>query len=117
MFLNCLQLFVYKLKVEVYCNFIKSYRVLMDFREILGPYGRRDVLALRYLKARLSVALGGRVAEEIVCGYDEVTTGASRDLLQVRSIARRMVRQWDFASDALGMTAREPTEGGPSCLL
>merc|ERR1719478_1574998 len=69
--------------------------------------------SLTYLKAQLAVALGGRVAEEIVFGEDEVTTGASGDLQQVRSIARRMVTQWGFASDALGMTAWEPTEGGP----
>ena len=51
----------------------------------------------RYLKGQLAVALGGRVAEEIVYGEDEVTTGASNDLQQVRNIARRMVAQWGFA--------------------
>mmetsp|Transcript_29564 Transcript_29564/g.63637 ORF Transcript_29564/g.63637 Transcript_29564/m.63637 type:complete len:657 (-) Transcript_29564:495-2465(-) len=56
----------------------------------------------RYLEAQLSVALGGRVAEEIIFGADEVTTGASNDLQQVRNIARRMVAQWGFAMDALG---------------
>merc|ERR1719169_329012 len=56
----------------------------------------------RYLEAQLCVALGGRVAEEIVFGEDEVTTGASNDLQQVRSIARRMVAQWGFANDAMG---------------
>ena len=45
---------------------------------------------------------GGRVAEEIVYGEDEVTTGASNDLQQVRNIARRMVAQWGFANDAMG---------------
>ena len=52
----------------------------------------------RYLETQLVVALGGRVAEEIIYGEDEVTTGASNDLQQVRSIARRMVAQWGFAS-------------------
>ena len=56
----------------------------------------------RYLEAQLCVALGGRVAEEIVYGEDEVTTGASNDLQQVRNIARRMVAQWGFANDAMG---------------
>jgi len=56
----------------------------------------------RYLEAQLAVALGGRMAEELVYGEDEVTTGASNDLQQVRSIARRMVAQWGFAMDALG---------------
>ena len=56
----------------------------------------------RYLEAQLVVALGGRVAEEIVYGEDEVTTGASGDLQQVRNIARRMVAQWGFANDQMG---------------
>merc|ERR1719247_4094432 len=56
----------------------------------------------RYLEAQLAVALGGRVAEELVYGDEEVTTGASGDLQQVRNIARRMVAQWGFANDAMG---------------
>ena len=39
----------------------------------------------RYLEGQLAVALGGRVAEEIVYGADEITTGASNDLQQVSS--------------------------------
>merc|ERR1719324_523237 len=56
----------------------------------------------KYLESQLVVALGGRVAEEIVFGDDEVTTGASNDLQQVRNIARRMVAQWGFANDQMG---------------
>jgi len=70
--------------------------------------------SLKYLKAQLAVALGGRVAEELIFGEDEVTTGASNDLQQVRNIARRMVTQWGFAGDELGMTAWESADGsGP----
>jgi len=67
----------------------------------------------RYLESQLVVALGGRVAEEIIFGEDEVTTGASNDLQQVRSIARRMVAQWGFANDQMGSApvAWETTEG------
>merc|ERR1740115_706285 len=56
----------------------------------------------KFLKSQLSVALGGRVAEEIIFGEDDVTTGASSDLQQVRNIARRMVAQWGFGSKGLG---------------
>merc|ERR550514_1370753 len=56
----------------------------------------------KYLVAQLTVALGGRVAEEIIYGRDEITTGASNDLQQVRNIARRMVSQWGFANEAMG---------------
>merc|ERR1719428_2671956 len=55
----------------------------------------------KYLKGQLAVALGGRVAEEMILGKDGVTTGASNDLQQVRNIARRMVTQWGFAGDEL----------------
>merc|ERR1719359_81379 len=67
----------------------------------------------RYLEGQLAVALGGRVAEEIIYGEDEVTTGASNDLQQVCSIARRMVAQWGFGSTGLGgaPVAWEPPEG------
>merc|ERR1712216_101203 len=58
--------------------------------------------SLKFLKGQLAVALGGRVAEELVYGSEEVTTGASNDLQQVRNIARRMVAQWGFANANLG---------------
>jgi len=56
----------------------------------------------KYLCSQLVVALGGRVAEELVYGEDEVTTGASNDLQQVRNIARRMVAQWGFMNAEMG---------------
>lgn len=67
----------------------------------------------KYLCSQLAVALGGRVAEEIIYGKDEITTGASGDLQQVRNIARRMVAQWGFANSAMGQApvAWETTEG------
>jgi cell division protease FtsH len=65
----------------------------------------------RYLESQLCVALGGRIAEEIFYGEDEVTTGASNDLQQVRNIARRMVTQWGFSKDTLGAVAWDTPEG------
>ena len=53
----------------------------------------------KFLKAQLAVALGGRVAEEMAVGREEVTTGASNDFQQVRSLARRMIAQWGFLAD------------------
>lgn len=52
-----------------------------------------------YLKSQLCVALGGRVAEELIYGEDEITTGASGDLQSVRDLARRMVTQWGFRNN------------------
>ena len=56
------------------------------------------------LKARLASMLGGRAAEELVFSKDEVTTGASNDLEQVTSVARRMVTRWGM-SEKLGPMA------------
>mmetsp|Transcript_5639 Transcript_5639/g.10641 ORF Transcript_5639/g.10641 Transcript_5639/m.10641 type:complete len:676 (-) Transcript_5639:156-2183(-) len=64
-----------------------------------------------YLESRLVVALGGRVAEELRYGMEEITTGASGDFQQVASLARNMVTQWGFASDELGATAWESSQG------
>jgi cell division protease FtsH len=64
-----------------------------------------------YLKARLRVALGGRVAEEIV--YDSITSGAESDLQQVTAIARQMVGRWGM-SPAIGPVAVLAADGqGP----
>lgn len=53
------------------------------------------------LEADLSVAAGGRIAEEIIFGHDKITTGASSDINQVTRIARLMVVEWGL-SDELG---------------
>merc|ERR1712232_815968 len=44
----------------------------------------------QYLESQLAVALGGRLAEEIIFGEDEVTTGASNDIQQVANIGRQV---------------------------
>lgn len=67
----------------------------------------------QYLESQLAVALGGRLAEELIFGEDLVTTGASNDIQQVASIAKRMVKEWGM-SEVVGMVAlSEPSGGGP----
>jgi cell division protease FtsH len=63
-----------------------------------------------YLRNQMAVALGGRVAEEIVFGESEVTTGASSDLQQVANIARQMVMRFGM-SDELGPVALGRSSG------
>lgn len=58
----------------------------------------------------LVVAMGGRVAEEMIFGYDLVTTGASSDITQATNIARNMVIQWGL-SDKVGTVDYSPDEG------
>ncbi len=52
-----------------------------------------------YLRGRITGALGGRAAEELI--YGDITTGAESDLEQVTNIAKRMVGRWGM-SDAIG---------------
>lgn len=53
------------------------------------------------LKADLAVAMGGRVAEEMIFGYEKVTSGASSDIQFASKIARNMVTAWGM-SDKIG---------------
>ncbi len=63
----------------------------------------RDQVSKSYeqLISDLAVAMGGRVAEELIFGKDKVTTGASSDINMVTQYARKMVTEWGF-SDVLG---------------
>ncbi len=49
----------------------------------------------------LVVAMGGRAAEELIFGYDLVTTGASSDITQATNMARSMITRWGL-NDAIG---------------
>jgi cell division protease FtsH len=51
--------------------------------------------------ANLAVSMGGRVAEELIFGYNKVSSGASSDISYATSLARDMVTRWGM-SDALG---------------
>jgi cell division protease FtsH len=63
-----------------------------------------------YLQNQMAVALGGRIAEEIVFGEEEVTTGASNDLQQVAKVARQMVTRFGM-SERLGPVALGRQQG------
>ena len=66
---------------------------------------------LEGLLAKIDVALGGRVAEEVVFGT--ITTGAESDIQQLTRIARAMVGRWGMSA-AIGPVAVVPSEGqGP----
>jgi cell division protease FtsH len=63
------------------------------------------------LEAKIKVALGGRVAEEVV--YGKITTGAESDIQQLTQIARQMVGRWGM-SEKLGPVTLLPSDGnGP----
>ena len=75
------------------------------------PENDRVSITLEELQAKIKVALGGRVAEEVV--YGTFTTGAESDIQQLTLIARQMVGRWGM-SDAVGPVAVLPQDGsGP----
>jgi cell division protease FtsH len=61
----------------------------------------RDQLSVSYTKytSKIAMAMGGRVAEELVFGKANVTSGASSDIQQVSKIARAMVTQFGYAEE------------------
>jgi cell division protease FtsH len=65
----------------------------------------------QYLLSRIDVALGGRVAEELV--FDDITTGAQNDIKEATELARSMVGRWGM-SDVIGPVAVITENGGYS---
>ncbi len=61
--------------------------------------------------ANLSVAMGGRVAEELIFGHDKVSSGAASDIQYATSLARNMVTKWGM-SDKLGPLQYEEQQEG-----
>jgi cell division protease FtsH len=61
----------------------------------------RDQLSVTYTKykSKIAMAMGGRVAEELVFGHENVTSGAASDIQQVSRIARAMVTQFGFSEE------------------
>jgi cell division protease FtsH len=75
------------------------------------PDADRVSYSLEELNAKIRVALGGRVAEEMM--YDTITTGAESDIQQLTQIARQMVGRWGM-SDVIGPVAVLSADGqGP----
>jgi ATP-dependent metalloprotease FtsH len=68
-----------------------------------------------YLMSRIAVGLGGRVAEELTFGPDQITTGAENDLQVVTDLARRMVTRWGM-SEHIGPIFTDNQTGGEYAL-
>ena len=68
------------------------------------PEGDRYSMSYKYMISRLAIMMGGRVAEELKFGKENITSGASSDIEQATKLARAMVTRWGF-SDKLGHVA------------
>lgn len=74
------------------------------------PENDRLSMPRNKIEADLAVAMGGRIAEEMIFGPDKITTGASSDIQYATNIARKMVTEWGM-SDKLGpLTYGEPSQ-------
>jgi cell division protease FtsH len=68
------------------------------------PEGDRYSMSYKYMISRLIIMMGGRVAEELKFGKENITSGAASDIDQATKLARAMVTRWGF-SDKLGQVA------------
>ncbi|OUL36493.1 cell division protein FtsH [Nostoc sp. T09] len=73
------------------------------------PNEEQGLISRSQLKARITGALGGRAAEEVIFGPAEVTTGAGGDLQQLSGMARQMVTR--FGMSNLGPLSLESQQG------
>ena len=74
------------------------------------PERDRYSMTMEQMKARIAMAMGGRVAEELKFGKEKTTSGASSDIEHATKIARAMVTQYGL-SEALGPIAYAEDEG------
>jgi cell division protease FtsH len=74
------------------------------------PERDRYSMSKRQLESQISSLFGGRLAEEIIVGAEQVTTGASNDIERATLIARNMVTRFGL-SDGLGPLAYAEDEG------
>ena len=74
------------------------------------PEGDRISLSQAKLHADLRVAMGGRIAEELIFGKDRVTTGASGDIKMATDMSRRMVTEWGMSEKLGPLLYGEPTQ-------
>ncbi|MGL4494500.1 MAG: ATP-dependent zinc metalloprotease FtsH [Beijerinckiaceae bacterium] len=68
------------------------------------PEGDRYSMKYKEFTSQLAVAMGGRVAEELTFGKENITSGASSDIQQATKLAKAMVTQFGY-SDELGTVA------------
>jgi cell division protease FtsH len=65
------------------------------------PERDRYSMSMKQMKARLALCFGGRIAEQLIYGKDELNTGASNDIQQATDMARAMVMEYGM-SEKLG---------------
>jgi len=77
-----------------------------------APEADRHLYPRRYLEGIIAKALGGRAAELVFLGHDQVTSGAGSDLVQATNIARRMVAEFGMSGEVGLVSAAAAAQGG-----
>jgi cell division protease FtsH len=68
------------------------------------PEGDRYSLKYQQMTSRLAIMMAGRIAEELIFGKENITSGASSDIKAATDLARNMVTRWGY-SDEVGQVA------------
>jgi len=63
------------------------------------PEGDRYSMKYKQMTSRLAIMMGGRVAEELIFGHDNVTSGAQSDIDQATKLARAMITRWGYSKE------------------
>ena len=78
------------------------------------PERDRYSMTMKQMKARLALCFGGRIAEQLIYGKDELNTGASNDIQQATDMARSMVMEYGMSREArLAALSRQSGRGVP----
>src|SRR5690606_2682646 len=78
-----------------------------------APEADRHLYPRRYLEGIVAKALGGRAAELVFLGEDQVTSGAGSDLVHATSVARRMAGEFGM-TEGVGLVSADPAAQGGS---
>jgi cell division protease FtsH len=76
------------------------------------PEEDRHSLNLRQILSQISALFGGRIAEEMILGFEGVTTGASNDIERATEIARNTVTKWGLSSEMGPILYDNSNDGG-----
>lgn len=76
------------------------------------PVEDRYSLSRQGIRSQIASLFGGRIAEEMILGAENVTTGASNDIQRATSLARNMVTKWGL-SDRMGPLMYDEDDGEP----
>ncbi|KAG8696785.1 hypothetical protein FRC08_006942 [Ceratobasidium sp. 394] len=76
------------------------------------PENDEHSVSLKQFSAMLDVSMGGRIAEEMIYGKENVTSGASSDIRAATNLARRMVKEYGF-SDKVGTVYHGDSDTNP----